>query len=211
MNVTSLVSSLIVSGSFGYLNYLILDKLGEVNFNKNTKDEKAMILLLFSALNYSLYLIIGSFSWFQGAQTGDYKSIAIIIFLIALIDIIGTIYICAPLIVKFNEKINNIREKKHKGPLDSIGNREDFFESDKIQCIYIYDFSNHLISCGYYNYDSPSIGEYFDISLGSFYSTNEEQVEYSKVLQSAEETDGSKVFIDFEKKIKIYNIPQNLK
>ncbi|CAJ1192247.1 hypothetical protein LCR01_14210 [Companilactobacillus crustorum] len=86
MNLTSLVSSLIVSGSLGYLNYNILTKLDIVDFYKDNKDDKRYFVIMLGGINYLLYLVIASF--IPHAQQGSYLAIAITMLLVLLISVV---------------------------------------------------------------------------------------------------------------------------
>lgn len=108
MNITSLLSSLIVSGCLGYLNYSILEKLGTISFHKNSQDEKRMLLLMFSALNYGMYLAVASFV--KGAEEGNYNAIAFSILIVIVLDILLT-PILSPIISCFKCVLDFYRYK----------------------------------------------------------------------------------------------------
>lgn len=202
MNITSLLSSLIVSGCLGYLNYSILEKLGTISFHKNSQDEKRMLLLMFSALNYGMYLAVASFV--KGAEEGNYNAIAFSILIVIVLDILLT-PILSPIISCFKCVLDFYRYKLlKKGKINTEKVRSEFFQSDKAQDVYIFDFDKNLITCGYFYLSSSTDWEYFDLSLVPFYDVLENQITYEDVLKKTlDESVQSKVLIDFEKRIKI--------
>ncbi|MGF2052984.1 hypothetical protein ACQUE6_14485 [Enterococcus casseliflavus] len=202
MNIMSLLSSIIVSGSLGYLNYIILEKLGTVSFHKNTQDEKKMVLLIFSALNYGVYLAVAS--KIEGAENGDYGAIALSIFIVIIIVSLGSILL-HPCILCFKNLLDYIRcNLLKKGRVNIEPVRTEFFQSSKPQDIYIFDLDNKLLTCGYFNLSPSTEWDYFDLSLVPFYDVLENQISYEDVInKTLDPSFKSKVLIDFEKKIKI--------
>lgn len=207
LDITSIISSVIASGSLGYLNYIILEKLGVISFHKNSQDEKIMVLLLFSTLNYGLYLATAS--KVPGASEGEYGAIAISILLVVILDISLTIAI-APFVVFFKESLDDLRFNLFKkGRINTDLVRSKFFESTKVQSIYIFDFDNKLITCGYFELNPSTDWEYFDLSLVPFYDVLENEITYEKIVEKTlDEEFVSKTLVDFEKKIKIFKFEE---
>lgn len=201
--VTAVISSLVVSGSLGYVNYVLLERLGIISFDKSSNDEKKMVLLAFAALNYGLYLWVASY--ISGAANGNYKSIAIVIVIVAGLDILLTPTLIAGGIVGAKHVINWIREKiLKKSHVDSVLTRNDFFNTNKRQEIYIFDFDNKLITCGYLDYQGDAKLDYFDLNLMPF-DTPETLITFENIVETASKTE-SRVLVDMEKKVKLYNI-----
>ena len=125
MNITSLISSLIVSGSLGYLNFVILLKQGTINYYKNNNDEKKILLVFFGGMNYFLYLLIGSFN--SNVRQGDYLAISLNILYVALVSLLISFAI-APWIVRLaNYIINKIRDRKGIGEIDTLSANDYYF------------------------------------------------------------------------------------
>ncbi|WP_436666765.1 hypothetical protein [Latilactobacillus sakei] len=201
--ITAVISSLVVSGSLGYINYILLEKLGIITFDKNSKDDKKMVLFSFSALNYGLYLWIASHV--EGAAHGDYRAIAIVIAIVGSVDILITPTLIAGLITLGRKAINLVRRKYlKKSASDAVLVRNDFFNTDKQQSIYIFNFDNKLITCGYLVYQGDANLDYFDLNLMPF-DAPESEILYNDVIKIASKSD-SYTLVDFEKQIKIYNI-----
>lgn len=204
MNLTTLISSLIVSGSFGYFNYLILKGFDIINISENTKDEKIPILMLFGAMNYSIFLWIGS-SFLQGISKGDFGQIAIGILCVFFLDLVATPIIIIPIVIGLRYIMNWIRGIMGKSKTISPNTRDDFFESNKTQNIYIFDFNNSLVACGYMSQVDSVSSNIFDMQLIPFYDEEEKNVKYDKISTLATKED-CRLLIDFERKLKIYNI-----
>lgn len=204
MNLTTLISSLIVSGSFGYFNYLILKGFDIINISENTKDEKIPILMLFGAMNYGIFLWIGS-SFLQGISKGDFGQIAIGILYVFVLDLVATPIIIIPMVLGLRHIMNWIRGIMGKSKTTSPNTRDDFFESNKTQNIYIFDFNNSLVACGYMSQVDSVSSNIFDMRLIPFYDEEEKNVTYDKISKLATKED-CRLLIDFERKLKIYNI-----
>lgn len=201
--VTAVISSLVVSGSLGYVNYVLLEKLGIISFDKSSNDEKKMVLLAFAALNYGLYLWVASY--ISGAENGNYKSIAVVIVIVAALDVILTPTLVAGGVVGAKYVINWIRNKfMKKSHVDSVLTRNDFFNTNKQQEIYIFDFDNKLISCGYLVYQGDAKLDYFDLNLMPF-DVSESNITFENVVETASNKE-SRVLVDMEKHVKLYNI-----
>lgn len=204
MNLTTLISSLIVSGSFGYFNYLILKGFDIINISENTKDEKIPIPMLFGAMNYGIFLWIGS-SFLQGISKGDFGQIAIGILYVFVLDLVATPIIIIPMVLGLRHIMNWIRGIMGKSKTTSPNTRDDFFESNKTQNIYIFDFNNSLVACGYMSQVDSVSSNIFDMQLIPFYDEEEKNVTYDKISKLATKED-CRLLIDFERKLKIYNI-----
>lgn len=173
MNITSLISSLIVSGSLGYLNFVILLKQGTINYYKNNNDEKKILLVFFGGMNYFLYLLIGSFN--SNVRQGDYLAISLNILYVALVSLLISFAI-APWIVRLaNYIINKIRDRKGIGEIDILSANDYFFQSSEVQRIYVFNLKNELVTCGYLEY-SPST----DFSENSLVLVPFENKDYEK-------------------------------
>ncbi|MDR4934470.1 hypothetical protein RF371_11770 [Companilactobacillus paralimentarius] len=173
MNLTSLISSLIVSGSLGYLNFVILLKQGTINYYKNNSDEKKILLVFFGGMNYFLYLLIGSFN--SNVRQGDYLAISLNILYVALVSLLISFAI-APWIVRLaNYIINKIRDRKGIGEIDTLSANDYFFQSSEVQRIYVFNLKNELVTCGYLEY-SPST----DFSENSLVLVPFENEDYEK-------------------------------
>lgn len=202
MNLTSLVSSLIVSGSLGYLNYNILTKLDVVDFYKDNKDDKRYFVIMLGGINYLLYLVTASF--IPHAQQGNYLAIAITMLLVLLISVVldFTIFPCSKKFI--NWLILKVRNRSGLPDFDIKSAQEFFFNSNEPQKIYIYDFDNKLIDCGYLYYSSGSDFDELSQVLIPFEKPEEEK-SYLEVKRLARKQ-SSQMLIDSDRQIKIFNL-----
>lgn len=202
MNLTSLISSLIVSGSLGYLNYNILTKLDVVDFYKDNKDDKRYFVIMLGGINYLLYLVTASF--IPHAQQGNYLAIAITMFLVLLISVILD-FTVFPWSKKFiNWLISKVRNRSGLPDFDVKSTQEFFFNSNEPQKIYIYDFDDKLIDCGYLYYSSGSDFDELSQVLIPFEKPEEEK-SYLEVKKIARKQ-SSQMLIDSDRQIKIFNL-----
>lgn len=202
MNITSLISSLIVSGSLGYLNYNILTKLDVVDFYKDNKDDKRYFVIMLGGINYLLYLVTASF--IPHAQQGNYLAIAITMFLVLLISVVLDFTIF-PWSKRFiNWLISKVRNRSGLPDFDVKSTQEFFFNSNEPQKVYIYDFDNKLIDCGYLYYNSGSDFDELSQVLIPFEKPEEEK-SYLEVKKIARKQ-SSQMLIDSDRQIKIFNL-----
>ncbi|WP_195701882.1 hypothetical protein [Companilactobacillus futsaii] len=202
MNITSLISSLIVSGSLGYLNYNILTKLDVVDFYKDNKDDKRYFVIMLGGINYLLYLVTASF--IPHAQQGNYLAIAITMFLVLLISVVLDFTIF-PWSKRFiNWLISKVRNRSGLPDFDVKSTQEFFFNSNEPQKVYIYDFDDKLIDCGYLYYSSGSDFDELSQVLIPFEKPEEEK-SYLEVKKIARKQ-SSQMLIDSDRQIKIFNL-----
>ena len=202
MNITSLISSLIVSGSLGYLNYNILTKLDVVDFYKDNKDDKRYFVIMLGGINYLLYLVTASF--IPHAQQGNYLAIAITMLLVLLISVILD-FTVFPWSKKFiNGLISKVRNRSGLPDFDVKSTQDFFFNSNEPQKVYIYDFDNKLIDCGYLYYSSGSDFDELSQVLIPFEKPEEEK-SYLEVKKIARKQ-CSQMLIDSDRQIKIFNL-----
>lgn len=98
--IYSIITILITSGCFGYINYNILEKLNVVVDRPNKEIDKKQKIMIFTGINISLYWILTTVLNYE---------IALSIVLVLLFDVVGTILIIAPLAKGIDYVINIIR------------------------------------------------------------------------------------------------------
>jgi hypothetical protein len=200
--IFSIISLLVTSGCFGYLNYSILEKFDAISYSSNFSDEKKLVILFFSGLNFFLYLWINTY--FGTSQ----KGIVITIGIVLLFDILGTVIIICPLIAFGKFTLNLIRSGLlGKSKIDTRSTRDFVFNSDKYQRVYIFDFDNKLIAAGWLDYQQASSNNYFDISLMPL-DEPETDIDFQLITKYASKTE-SRVLVDFEKQVKLYIIRES--
>ncbi|MEE5987229.1 hypothetical protein L1O48_00690 [Ligilactobacillus equi] len=191
--VFSFVTVLITSGSFGYINYNILDKLNVIVDRPNdVENDKKYKVLLFTGINIGLYWILSSLK----------MKVSVSILFVLLFDVLGTICIIAPAIKLIDFLINKKRVSTGQSETLKVATRDYLFNSNKPQATYIYDFDNNLISCGWLDYQQTADNGYFDVTLTPF--SEEGNNGYEDVSEYArDKSPNSKMLVDFEKNIKI--------
>lgn len=146
--VTLLVTSLITAGGLGYANYFILSRLNVLTVYESSKDDKKLIMLFFSLLNYWLYLVCYSL------VKHVFNSILIInIISIALTFIVTvwlSIYILPKIMDKMKDKLNEVRRGSGKNDTFSETVHDGYFnEYNENKPTYVYDLQGKLIFKGY--------------------------------------------------------------
>lgn len=192
--IYAIITILITSGCFGYINYNILEKLTVIVDRPNKETDKKQKIMIFTGINVGLYWIL---------TTVLHYEVALSIILVLLFDVVGTILIIAPLVLGIDRLINLIRRIFGQSYTDNRETRDYIFNTNKIQTLYIFDFDNNLITCGYLDYQQSGDNNYFDLTLIPL-DNPENQYSFEQVIEEASKHKNSRTLVDFEKKIKIY-------
>lgn len=194
--IYAIITILITSGCFGYINYNILEKLTVIVDRPNNETDKKQKIMIFTGVNVGLYWIL---------TTVLNCEISLSILLVLLFDVVGTIWIIKPLIELINSLINKIRNTSGQSYTDNRETRDYIFNTNKIQTLFIFDFDNNLITCGYLDYQQSGDNNYFDLALIPL-DAPENQYSFEQVVEETSKHKDSRILVDFEKKIKIYII-----
>ena len=154
--IYSIITILITSGCFGYINYNILEKLNVIVDTPNKETDKKQKIMIFTGINISLYWILTTVLNYE---------IALSIVLVLLFDVVGTILIIAPLAKGIDYVINIIRRIFGQSYAENRETRDYIFNTNKIQTLFVFDFDNNLITCGYLDYQQSGDNNYFDLAL----------------------------------------------
>ena len=192
--IYSIITILITSGCFGYINYNILEKLNVVVDRPNKETDKKQKIMIFTGINISLYWILTTVLNYE---------IALSIVLVLLFDVVGTILIIAPLAKGIDYVINIIRRIFGQSYAENRETRDYIFNTNKTQTLFIFGFDNKLITCGYLDYQQSGDNNYFDLALIPL-DYPENQYSFNQIVEEASKHQDSRTLIDFEKKIKIY-------
>lgn len=192
--IYSIITILITSGCFGYINYNILEKLNVVVDRPNKEIDKKQKIMIFTGINISLYWILTTVLNYE---------IALSIVLVLLFDVVGTILIIAPLAKGIDYVINIIRRIFGQSYAENRETRDYIFNTNKIQTLFVFDFNNNLITCGYLDYQQSGDNNYFDLALIPL-DAPENQYSFEQVVEETSKHKDSRILVDFEKKIKIY-------
>ena len=192
--IYSIITILITSGCFGYINYNILEKLNVVVDRPNKEIDKKQKIMIFTGINISLHWILTTVLNYE---------IALSIVLVLLFDVVGTILIIAPLAKGIDYVINIIRRIFGQSYAENRETRDYIFNTNKIQTLFVFDFDNNLITCGYLDYQQSGDNNYFDLALIPL-DAPENQYSFEQVVEETSKHKDSRILVDFEKKIKIY-------
>lgn len=195
--IYSIITILITSGCFGYINYNLLEKLNVVVDRPNKETDKKQKIMIFTGINISLYWILTTVLNYE---------IALSIVLVLLFDVVGTILIIAPLAKGIDYVINIIRRIFGQSYVENRETRDYIFNTNKTQTLFIFDFDNNLITCGYLGYlDYQQSGDnnYFDLALMPL-DHPENQYSFEYIVEEVSKHENSRTLVDFEKQIKIY-------
>lgn len=195
------LSVLISSGGFGFLSFLLFNKMGKIKVYDN--QDKVFYNVLLSILNFIiLFSAILILSNFFNLQISTLLSL-----LITLIS--STIYpflIPLTLLEKVRKSINKSRNENGLAYQYAEPVREIVFNNTNDTVAYIFDFDKNLINCGYITNLNTHNNEPNELIIEPFdeepsLKTFEDIVKWSQ--QCDEEP---KVLINLSEKIQIYFI-----
>lgn len=196
----SLVKSFCLAGGLGYINYFILEKIGELHISQDDKDDKKFFMILFSLINLMINFLIDEII------DNIYISISITIILAIIFSF--TVYKWISSLVYI--LINKYRKKNELGEYSSKTVRESVFDKNKVLFIYVYDlFSNEPIVCGCLGWNDFNSKDFKEFELCPF-PGGMEQIPFSEAFEiaSSEKNIDASVYINVDKKIKIVVIPE---
>ena len=185
--IYSIITILITSGCFGYINYNILEKLNVVVDRPNKEIDKKQKIMIFTGINISLYWILTTVLNYE---------IALSIVLVLLFDVVGTILIIAPLAKGIDYVINIIRRIFGQSYAENRETRDYIFNTNKIQTLFVFDFDNNLITCGYLDYQQSGDNNYFDLALIPL-DAPENQYSFEQVVEETSKHKDSRILVDF--------------
>jgi len=191
MTFNNEISVITISGLLGIINYWIFYQLDLFNFfNNKNSDEKGTLIVLLGLVNIVSFQLISNNTEFH----------IIFVIIISLILSIAVELFVLYSIKRISEFIISNYFKNVKSYKVFENSLASLFEenSDKELFVYIYDFNDKLIDYGYvdsYTYENNENN--IILALSNDY-------EIFKETRDIEELDYDKVFIDFDRKIKIY-------
>lgn len=204
----NILTAIVATGIPGFFSYVYLSKLGILTYTKDNKDEKVIVLSIFSFLNmgiaYIVYYGINKDFPFKEIKISE---IILLFFISLIVSIIMTIVVYPFCINIMNKHIQKYQVKK------GIANRSAktvyelvFFPEDKkYPFVYIFDFENNFIESGLV-YRLSGIDEKLNISITNTTGYVNETVTINEVLGTFEECDNDKaeMIIDVENKLKLF-------
>lgn len=211
----SLLLIVVATGIPGFLSYAYLSQLGIILFSKNEKDDKVIVLSIFSFLNIGLSFCL--FYWITGIEPSKSMVLSSVLklFIITLIvSAVLTLTIYPYLLKKMKKTIeiyqekNNIDVASNQTVIDKIINNSEY----KFKAVYIFDFENNFIESGYLKRYSGEETAGFQISLVTDTFYNDENPTFNEVLKefnSSQTPEANELFLDLDKKIKIFIFKHN--
>ncbi|PQF22077.1 hypothetical protein [Enterococcus mundtii] len=196
-----MLNSLITAGGLGFINLFILTRLDKINISKENKEDKIIFLLLFSIINYGLFLII--LEYLKKHPFVRNIEIPISIILVTIISVILSFTLFSGILTWINKKINNLRNKENLSSFDSRSIKKIAFGFETNKPIFIFTLDNQLIFSGQSGWFSDLDNSDFELITYPFNSKSELD-NYDKIIEyiTCEEVE-SEVYINIDKKIKI--------
>lgn len=205
-NALLLITAIISSGGLGFINFYILRKLNRISINSKDKDEKKIILLLFSSINYLIYLVV---AFFLKSIISDEIGLAAVSFtLTIIITIFLSLFIFPHIIYALSWITNKLRRQDGKNDISSETVHDKFFQNySNNKNMYIFNLEGHLIFKGTPYQFSLSTDENFEFLATYFYEESvtkdyDELVEYARLKNIDID-----ILVNIDKKIKIVIFP----
>lgn len=203
----NILSTIIATGIPGFITYVYLSKVGLLKYTKDEKDEKVIVLAIFSVTNmFFTYYVFRIITQVDPLKDITWINLPSLFFIGILVTIIMTNFYSFILkkLYKFYEKSQRSSKKgirSKKNIYDKILIKED----DTKPFIYIFDFENKFIESGYFYFLDDIDGKSaFGLSNNTEYI--EEPPIFKEVIKAFNEekdTDKKDLIVDFDKKIKV--------
>lgn len=207
----NIFTGIILSGALGQLNYDVLVDRGFVS-NQKDKEEKRNITIIYSILDFLLFLLI---FWLLSIFKLDFNLSLFLAVLMTSLIIISSMNKVIPFIYEFYFKhLNNFRLKTNLSGTSILSPRENAFESDKPVKAYVFDFFGDIVSVGFLkNYSENNELDHELLlqpsGLNDDYSKTEQEI--IDVINFQEfhpdkDIKGTNIYIDSKNKLKYYLI-----
>ncbi|GAB5052199.1 hypothetical protein [Pediococcus ethanolidurans] len=152
MNYPSLILSIILSGTLGFLNFNLLINQGTFSAYYS-KEDRVSWCIVFSIINYLIFIRTNAFDLDDNHDIQLFY-VTCITFIFSLI----LTMIVVPIIIAIVSKIlNNSRKSKQLFGITNATPREIAFESNSFIHAFIFDFDHNFITEGYVHNFSESI------------------------------------------------------
>ncbi|WP_241522225.1 hypothetical protein [Staphylococcus intermedius] len=138
------LSALVSSGGFGFLSFLLLNKMGKIKVY-DTQD-KVFYNILLSLINF---IILFSLTLLLNFWMSIQVSILLSLVGTLILSITYPFLIPLSIIEKLKVEINNSRNGSGLAYQYAEPVREMIFNNNKHTVVYIFDFEEKLINCGY--------------------------------------------------------------
>ena len=206
MNYQSLVISIVLSGTLGFLNYNLLVNQGTLS-SYSSKEDRSAWCILFSIMNFLIYTIIINVI----ANNPNIWNVVFTVLITVVTSILITFLLLRFLFNRVEILLNKSRSNENLSMISTKTPHEYAFEQHGYMMVYIFDFNHQYISSGFLEHYSESLDLEHQLLL-----TPEEKMEQStfsedevielmnKNYSSIRMEDYPRVYIDNKSKLKYY-------
>ncbi|QNQ83812.1 hypothetical protein FP435_04810 [Lactobacillus sp. PV037] len=163
--INNLVATLLTAGGLGYINYGTLIRMGVINKTKD-KSEMLPLCLIFSIIDFSIYLLIQECLNILGLKDNNWN-ILLTILITMLIVLMLTVLAGRRIAKMFNKLINRSRQKDQKGKYSHQNPFRLMLNTNNQSQAYVYDFNYQPLGYGYVLSSSASDDE-FQLNLDPY-------------------------------------------
>lgn len=197
----TLLSSVFLSGTIGYISYFILQETADIYFSAREKDEKKAFISLLSVMTFSIIFIC---YYLMSRLFKDTLDIYFATFFLTIATIVRLDFFTLPAFFEnYANKINKKRTNNYLAVLTKSSKRNIFFREEKKRFVYLFTLEGKYITSGTListTLESDMFQEY-TLQSGdgpSVRSIEELENHYSPTLKFD-------IFVDVENNLQIYS------
>lgn len=204
----SFFSAAITAGIPGFMSYVYLSKIGILQYNKDEKDEKIIVLTILSFLNIGVtYYVFRLLFKIDPITELTWTKVPILFGIGIIVTIVMTL-IYERVIDFFAKKLKESRLNKNK----AIKNNKNIYDhvlrksEDKNIFVYIFNFKNEFIESGYFYFLDDLEGK-LRLGLSTNTCHTKEAFTISGVLKDFNEEadpDKKEIIIDVDNQLKLF-------
>lgn len=191
----------------GYFTYFLIKSNDILVFSSAKKEEKLAMVSFLSLINWSIYWLIEKIIISKFPHM-NFEATTLISFLCTFLIVLFLGLLILPRIISYLFGIiNNRREKDGKLRFTRKPLRDSAFDHEHPQYLYIFGFDGSYIASGYLNIYQYNTDEYNELLLYA-----PKKPEERKTIEKVEElykNNDVNIFLDYEKKVKIYIVPMD--
>lgn len=205
-----IISAFLTIGGIGFINYIVTDKLGTTNVYKDSNQIRLGYCLVWSMIDFSLYLAIRSLLSNCFHIHGEILLISGMLLTIFFTFII-TLIVAWP-IHDLLFRVYSFVNKKHHVKTFSLDNQtiwHKLLHSNQKVFAYIYDFDRKPLGCGIVSQYTDDELQNYGISLQPFNNDDGDQASFNDMINTIQEPDIThnydiEQYIDFKQKFIIF-------
>lgn len=197
----TLLSSVFLSGTIGYISYFILQETADIYFSAREKDDKKAFISLLSIMTFLIIFICYYYMSLVFKKTLNiyFTTFLLTLFIVSLLD-----FKLLPMFFEYySNKINEKRTNNYLAVLTKSSKRNKFFRDQKERFVYLFTLDGKYITSGTListTLESDMFQEYI-LQSGdgpSVRSIEELENNYSPTLKFD-------IFVDIENNLQIYS------